>query len=285
MEINGKTQLIILIGNPVEHSMSPKMHNAAFQKVGLNYAYIALRVDNDKVKEAIEGIRSLNIRGANVTVPHKINAMQYLDEIDPVAENIGAINTILNKDGHLYGTNTDGIGAIRSLNEENIKLKNKKIVMIGAGGVARPISYNFAPDAKEFVLFDIVESAVQILTQDLVQKIGGTIKGFKSDSALIAKEIQDADIFINATPIGMHPNINESVIPKNLLREDLVVFDVVYNPLETKLLMDAKDIGAKAISGVMMLVYQGVAAFELWTGQKAPVHLMKKMVLEGLGFS
>ncbi|MFX1298200.1 MAG: shikimate dehydrogenase [Promethearchaeota archaeon] len=285
MEITGKTQLCILIGNPVEHSMSPKMHNAAFQKLGLDYVYLALRVDNDKVKEAIEGIRALNIKGANVTVPHKINAMQYLDEIDPVAENIGAINTIINKDGHLYGTNTDGIGAVRSLIEENVELKDKKIVMIGAGGVARPIAYNFAPNAKEFVLFDIVESAVQNLTTELKKKIGGNVRGYESDSENISKEIQDADIFINATPVGMYPKVNASILPKELLRKDLVVFDVVYNPLETKLLKEAREIGAKAISGVMMLVYQGVAAFELWTGQKAPVDLMKKMVLEGLGLS
>jgi shikimate dehydrogenase len=142
------------------------MHNAAFQKLGLNYIYVALRVDNDKVKDAINGIRAFNIKGANVTVPHKINVMKYLDEIDPVAKNIGAINTILNRDGHLYGTNTDGIGAVRSLSEEGINLKGKKIVMIGAGGVARPISYNFAPDAKELVLFDIVEKTAQNLSQE-----------------------------------------------------------------------------------------------------------------------
>jgi len=265
--------------------MSPKMHNAAFKKLELDYVYVALRVEKDGVKNAIEGIRAFNMKGANITVPHKINSMQYLDELDPVAENIGAINTILNKDGHLYGTNTDGIGAVRSLNEEGVNLKNKKIVMIGAGGVARPISYNFAPKAKEFVLFDIVESTVQNLTQELNKKIGGTIRGYQSDPEKIAKEVQDTEIFINASPVGMHPNVDVSILPRDLLRNDLVVFDVVYNPLETKLLKEAKAVGAKAISGVMMLVYQGVAAFELWTGKKAPVPLMKKMVLEGLGLS
>jgi shikimate dehydrogenase len=283
VEINGNTQLIVLIGNPVEHSMSPKMHNAAFRKLGLNYVYIAVRVDNNKVKEAIEGIRAFNIKGANVTVPHKINVMQFLDEIDPVAQNIGAINTILNKDGYLYGTNTDGIGAVRSFEEEGVALDDKKIVMIGAGGVARPISYNFAPKAKDFVLFDIAESTVQNLVRELNNKIKSHVRGYKSEPTKIAKELQDADIFINATPIGMHPKENECIISKNSLRKDLTVFDVVYNPLETKLIKESKAIGAKAISGVMMLVYQGVAAFELWTGQKAPVPLMKQMVLEGLG--
>jgi shikimate dehydrogenase len=273
----------VLIGNPVEHSMSPKMHNAAFRKLGLNYVYIAVRVDNNKVKEAIEGIRAFNIKGANVTVPHKINVMQFLDEIDPVAENIGAINTILNKDGHLYGTNTDGIGAVRSFKEEGVELEAKKIVMIGAGGVGRPIIYNFAPKAKDLVLFDIAEGVVETLMQEVNRKTKVKIRGFKSDPTTIAKELQDADIFINATPIGMHPKENESIISKNLLRKDLTVFDVVYNPLETKLIKDSKSVGAKAISGVMMLVYQGVAAFELWTDQKAPVPLMKQMVLEGLG--
>ncbi|MHA1266757.1 MAG: shikimate dehydrogenase [Candidatus Helarchaeota archaeon] len=285
MDITGKTQLVILIGNPVEHSMSPKMHNAAFQKLGLDYVYVALRVANDKVKEAIEGIRAFNIKGANVTVPHKIKAMQFLDEIDPTAQKIGAINTILNKDGFLFGTNTDGIGAVRSLKEEGVQLKGKKIVMIGAGGVARPISYNFAPDASEFIIFDINENTALTLCKELQEKIGGTIQGFKSDPTKIAKAVQDAEIFINATPVGMYPKMDESILPINLLRKDLVVFDVVYNPLETKLLKDAKRVGAKAISGVMMLVYQGVAAFELWTGKEAPVSLMKKMVLEGLGLS
>jgi len=285
VDITGKTQLVILIGNPVEHSMSPKMHNAAFQKLGLDYVYVALRVANDKVKEAIEGIRAFNIKGANVTVPHKIKAMQFLDEIDPTAQKIGAINTILNKDGFLFGTNTDGIGAVRSLKEEGVQLKGKKIVMIGAGGVARPISYNFAPDASEFIIFDINENTALTLCKELQEKIGGTIQGFKSDPTKIAKAVQDAEIFINATPVGMYPKMDESILPINLLRKDLVVFDVVYNPLETKLLKDAKRVGAKAISGVMMLVYQGVAAFELWTGKEAPVSLMKKMVLEGLGLS
>ena len=283
MEINGKTQLIVLIGNPVEHSLSPKMQNAAFRKLGLNYVYIAVRVDNNKVKEAVEGIRAFNIKGANVTVPHKINVMPFLDEIDPVAENIGAINTILNKDGHLYGTNTDGIGAVRSFEEEGVEVEDKKIVMIGAGGVARPLIYNFAPKTKDFVLFDIAEGIVQTLAQELNRKIKVNIRGFKSDPAKIAKELQDADIFINATPVGMHPKESMSIIDKHLLRKDLTVFDVVYNPLETKLIKDSKSVGAKAIPGLMMLVYQGVAAFELWTGQKAPVLLMKQMVLEGLG--
>lgn len=283
MEIDGKTQLIVLIGNPVEHSMSPKMHNAAFRKLGLNYVYVAVRVDNDKLKEAIDGIRAFNIKGANVTVPHKITIMQYLDEIDPVAENIGAINTILNKDGYLYGTNTDGIGVVRSLKEEGVNFTGKKIVMIGAGGVARPIAYNLAPETAEFILFDIDESAVQNLAQDLNNKIGGTFRGFESDPQKIAEELQDADIFINATPVGMFPKVTESIIVKDLLRKNLVVFDVVYNPLETKLLKEARAVGSKAISGIMMLVYQGVAAFELWTGQKAPVSLMKQMVLKGLG--
>jgi len=282
MEINGKTQLIVLIGNPVEHSMSPKMHNAAFRQLGLNYIYVAVRVDNDKLKEAIDGIRALNIKGANVTVPHKINIMNYLDEIDPVAKNIGAINTILNQDGHLYGTNTDGIGAVRSLAEAGVTFKAKKLVMIGAGGVARPISYNLAPETKEFILFDIDEGAVQNLAQELNEKIGGNICGYKSDPQKIAEEMQDTDIFINATPVGMSPKVNTSIIPKKLLHKNLTVFDVVYNPLETKLLKEAKAAGAKAISGIMMLVYQGVAAFELWTGQEAPVELMKQMVLEGL---
>ncbi|MHA1131505.1 MAG: shikimate dehydrogenase [Candidatus Helarchaeota archaeon] len=285
MEITGRTQLCILIGNPVEHSMSPKMHNAAFRKLKLDFVYVAVRVDNDRVKQAIEGIRAFNVKGANVTVPHKITAMQYLDEIDPVAKNIGAINTILNQDGLLFGTNTDGIGAVRSLNEENVIVKNKKIVMIGAGGVARPISYNFAPDASEFVIFDIDKNAAHNLSKELHNKIGGAIHGYRSNPEKIAKEVQDADIFINATPIGMYPKIDQSILPNNLLRKDLVVFDVVYNPLETKLLREARSIGAKAISGVVMLVYQGVAAFELWTGKKAPVALMKKMVLEGLGLS
>ncbi len=282
MEISGKTQLIILIGNPVEHSMSPRMHNAAFKKVGLDYVYVALRVETDKIKQAIEGIRAFNIRGANVTVPHKINVMQYLDEIDPVAQNIGAINTIVNKDGFLFGTNTDGIGAARSLKEEGVDCHHKKIVMIGAGGVARPLSYNLALEAEQFVIFDIDEWAVQTLVHELNEKLGGSIQGHKSDPTILAKEIQEADIFINATPIGMYPKTEASIIPKNLLRQDLIVFDVVYNPLETKLLKEAKAVGAKTISGVMMLVYQGVAAFELWTGHKAPVPLMKKMVLDGL---
>lgn len=252
MNIDTKTKICCIIGNPVEHSLSPVIHNAAYKTLGLNFCYQAFCVDD--VKNAISGIRALGIRGASVTVPHKINVMQYLDEIDETAKSIGAVNTIVNNNGKLKGYNTDYIGAMQAL-EEKTKLKDKNVVILGAGGAAHAIAFGLQQKQAQITILNRNYDKTKLLT---------------------------ADILINATPIGMSPNINESLVPKKYLHKNLVVFDIVYSPKETKLLQDAKLMGCTIIYGYKMLLYQAVSQFQLFTGKKAPVNIMEKVLVKHL---
>ncbi|NHI92685.1 MAG: shikimate dehydrogenase [Candidatus Lokiarchaeota archaeon] len=282
INLSGKTKMVILIGNPVEHSMSPKMHTMAFKEIKMDAVYLATKVENDKVKEAIDSIKALNLLGANVTVPHKVAVMNHIDEIDPIARDIGAVNTIINENGKLYATNTDGLGFIRSMKDAGIKLKDIKAVMIGAGGVARAIAFYLLQEIDSLKLTDIKNEVSKELLLKLKERYGDRVEKFDLTIENLEKELKNANLLINCTPVGMHPNVNKTPIPKEFLRKDLVVFDAVYNPLETLLLKNAKAVGAIVISGVKMFVYQGVEAFERWTKKKAPVELMEKIVLDSL---
>jgi len=282
IDLSGKTKITTLIGNPVEHSMSPKMHTMAFKEIGFDAIYIATKVENDKVKEAIESIRALSFLGANVTVPHKVAAMSHVDEIDPIAKDIGAINTIVNKNGKLYATNTDGLGFVRSLKEAGVNLKGMKAVMVGAGGVARAIAFFLLKEIDKLKITDLKEEVLNELTEKLSKRYGDKVEKFAPNDETLKKVLENADLLINCTPIGMHPNVDKTPVPKDFLKKNLVVFDAVYNPLETQLLKDVKAVGGKGISGVKMFIYQGVEAFERWTEKKAPVEVMEKIVIKSL---
>ena len=269
--INGNTKVVGLIGNPVEHSFSPTMHNSAFDKLGLNYRYLAFKVEEKSLKRAIYGAENLNIIGLNVTIPHKINVIKYLDDLDPVASKIGAVNTIDLRT--LKGYNTDGVGAMRAL-EEVTSLKGKNVVVAGAGGASRAICFN------------LVEKNVGSLTilnrnVEKASLLSGEI-GVNYDSINeIASYLEDADILIDTTPIGMDPNINDKPIAtSDMMHEDLVVNDIVYNPLETVLLKEASKVGDKTVSGLKMLLYQGVESFKIFTGVEAPVDVMENELLK-----
>lgn len=270
MKINSKTTLCCVIGNPIEHSLSPAMHNTGYQSLGLNYAYVAFRVEN--VKDAISGIRGLGIRGVSVTIPHKISVMPYLDKIDQIAKDIGAVNTILNDGGRLAGYNTDCEGAIRALKEVT-DLKNKKVIILGAGGASRAIVFGLKKeDAKILILSRNITSAEKLATE----------AGVNFGDLDSLTKIKNSDILINATPVGMHPNTDNSLVPKEYLHKNLVVFDVVYNPKETKLIKDAKKKQCKIAYGYKMLLYQAVTQFELFTKTPAPVKIMEKELLDSL---
>ena len=282
INLSGKTKIAILIGNPVEHSMSPKMHTLAFKEINMDAVYLATKVENDKVQEAINSIRALNLLGANVTVPHKVSVMKYVDEIDPIAKDIGAVNTIVNDNRKLFATNTDGIGFIRSVKEAGVNLKGMKAVMVGAGGVARAIAFYLLQEIDSLKLTDLKDEVSTELVLKLKKRYGDKVNKFDLSNENLEKELKDANFLINCTPVGMHPKDDKSPVPKEFLRKDLVVFDAVYNPLETLLLKNAKALGAIVISGVKMFIYQGVEAFERWTKKQAPVKLMEKIVLETL---
>jgi len=282
MGISGKTKLCCIIGNPVESSLSPVMHNAAFKELNLDFVYVAFTVRKDELKTAIAGARSLQVHGLNVTMPHKTAIMKHLDEIDPTARFIGAINTVLNVDGKLVGYITDGVGATKALKEDSVSLEGKKLLLFGAGGAAKAIAFHAAQEVEELKILNRTSQKANGLAEALHKKFDKKVSGNTLSSETIKKELEDTDILVNATSVGMHPNVNQSLVDSTWLRPDLCVMDIIYNPLETKLAKDAKSIGAKVISGIEMLVYQGAASFEIWTNHTAPVKVMKEAILNKL---
>ena len=274
MNIKGSTNIVGLIGHPVEHSFSPPMHNAAFDALNMDYAYVAIDDDPKNLKSPINGAKSLNVKGFNVTIPHKIEVMQFLDEIDEVAGLIGAVNTIDFK--NMKGYNTDGIGAVKAI-EEVTSIKDKNIVIAGAGGASRAISFYIAKYGAESltILNRNVEKAENLAGDVLGSDLIGDVK---SDSiSKINGYLNDADILIDTTPVGMHPNVDAKPIAfADDMHEDLTVFDAVYNPNETVLIKEAIKAHAKPVYGIKMLLYQGMESFRIWTGRDAPIDAMEE---------
>jgi len=280
--ITGRTKLCAVIGDPIEHSLSPCIQNAAFKHLGLDYVYVAFRVRYEDLEWAMRGVRSLGIYGLNVTMPHKIGVIQHLDRLDLEAKLVGAVNTILNDGGVLVGYNTDGLGALKALQEVEGDLRAKKALMIGAGGASRAISFTLAREVRELSILNRTYERAKALAEDVRRTVGGDVRAYRLSDETLRAEMRNTNIIINATPVGMHPNEDETPIPRELLRPDMTVFDLVYNPIETRLLKDAKAVGTKTIDGLTMLVYQGAASFELWTGVKAPVGVMMDAAKEEL---
>ena len=281
MNIKGSTNIVGLIGHPVEHSFSPPMHNAAFQSLGMDYAYVAFDVNPNDLKSAIEGADALNIKGFNVTIPHKIEVMQHLNELDEVAQLIGAVNTIDFE--NLKGYNTDGIGAVRAI-EEVSTIKGKNVVVAGAGGASRAISFYLAKfKAGSMIILNRNVSKAQELAGDVSDS--GLIGDVKSGSiSEIENYLPDADILVDTTPLGMDPHIDDEPIAEHdMMHEDLVVFDAVYNPNETVLIRQAIMAGAKPVYGIKMLLYQGAESFKIWTGRDAPIDVMQEALNKHLG--
>lgn len=281
--ISGHTGLLALIGSPVGHSGSPAMYNYSFEKLGLDYAYVAFDIKEDEVKEAIDAMRLFKMRGCNVTMPDKVEAAKYMDELSPAAKIIGAVNTIVNDDGKLTGHITDGEGFVNNLKDHGVDVKGAKITVAGGGGAATAIQVQCALDgAKEITIFN-KKDAFFSRTLETAEKIKAAVPGIVvnvydiDDAAKMKEEILDSDIFVNATIVGMKPMDDQSVV-KDLtsFHKDLVVCDAVYNPEETKLLREAKEAGCKCIGGKGMLLWQGVSAFRLYTGQEMPVEEVKE---------
>jgi shikimate dehydrogenase len=280
--VDAKTRVCCIIGDPVEHSLSPAMHNAAYGKLGLNWVYVACRVTD--VPAAVAGIRALGFRGASVTIPHKVAVMECLDELDPVAEWIGSVNTIINDDGKLTCANTDGAGAMKALVDAGVELAGRKVLMLGSGGGARAVAITLAAKAeiKSMVILGVIEEEMKKLSADVNDKTGVPCIWAMMDDDRLKAAIEEADVVIHATPIGMHPKEGESVVPANVWREGLAVMDIVYNPRETKLIQDAEAAGCKIVYGFEMLLNQGVLQFEAWTGEDAPAEVMRKALEDWL---
>ena len=282
--ILGKTRLCGLIGDPVEHTMSPVMHNAAFREIGVDYLYVAFRVEKEALGRAIDGMKALNIRGLNVTIPHKVAVIQFLDELDSLAEKVGAVNTIVNDDGVLKGYNTDGAGFMQALLEKEMEPQGKKVVILGAGGASRAISFFLADRGAHLVILN------RRLGLDWAKELAGKIsqvftmevEALELNRENLAGVLGKTDILVNATSVGMTPDIDETPVTSDLLPPGLIVFDIVYNPIKTRLLREAEAAGAKTISGLDMLVWQGALAFEKWTGVKAPIKLMREEAIKVL---
>lgn len=276
-------QVFGVFGDPIGHSLSPAMHNAVFSALEMDCIYHAFRVRPEKLEKAILGAQAMGFGGLNLTVPLKETALR-LDCIkpDPMAEKIGAINTVVfEKAGDITGYNTDGLGAKKALLEAAVEMGGSKIIVAGAGGAARAIAFQLAADGAEITIMNRTEEKALELAKDIsAASLPGRIKG--TGLSGLKDILREADILINTTTLGMHPNVDTTIATAEELHSDLIVFDIVYNPLETRLIREAKAAGAKTVSGVLMLVYQGAEAFKLWTGIEPPVELMKKTVLEAL---
>ena len=280
--ITGKTRICGIIGDPVEHSMSPVMHNAAFEALGLDYVYLPFHVQGEELKEAINGIRALNIVGLNVTIPHKMAVIPFLDKLDPLAERMGAVNTIANENGALAGYNTDASGFLQALRAQGIEPDGKSIVILGAGGAAKGISFILAGAGASLVILNRTLSRAEELASQIARYYHQKITAMTLNEANLKRAFGRADVLVNTTSVGMVPDVDRTPVPGNLLNSRLAVSDIVYNPLETRLLREAKAAGARTIDGLDMLVWQGALAFEKWTGRKAPFEIMKQAALKAL---
>lgn len=282
MNITGKTKITGVIGHPIEHSMSPPMHNNAYKKQNMDYVYVAFHVLPENIADLISSAKTLDIKGLNVTIPHKTSVIPYLDEIDETAEKIGAVNTIQFKDGKSKGYNTDGIGAIKSI-QEYTTLEDKNILILGAGGASKAIAFTLINEKiKQLTIANRSEENANKLIENIQKQT--KFNNIKYNTLTQANEtVKDADIIINTTPIGMYPNheVKPPISTKNIT-EKHTVMDIIYNPLETVLLKEAKDNGATTINGTSMLINQGLVSFEIFTGQTATYESFEEALLEQL---
>ena len=283
------TQYVGLIGYPLGHSISPPMQQAAFDNLGLDVRYELWETEQDKLSKTVEGIRQSSKLGANVTIPYKEAVIPLLDKLDSLADEIGAVNTIVDRDGKLVGFNTDAGGFLKALRDEaDFDPAGKRVVLLGAGGVARAVGFALAgAGARSISITDIETERISKLTSDIQQRYNGSrlqIKALSHNSGEFAGAIWDCDLLVNCTPIGMKhsDSENRSPVEAALIPQKAVVYDVVYNPVETRLLADARKRGARTLGGLSMLVYQGALAFELWTGKEPPVDIMMSKARESL---
>ncbi len=282
--ITGHTELIGLIATPIRHSSSPKMHNAAFAKLGLDYAYLAFEVGNEQLEDTIKGFRAMNVRGCNVSMPNKTVVHKYLDKLSPAAELCGAVNTIVNDNGVLTGHITDGVGFMTSVSDAGFDPIGKKVTIVGCGGAGTAIQIQAALDGvAELAIFNIQDACFERAKQtvkDINEKTNCKATLYDlADTEELRKQMSDSYMFINATGVGMKPLEGQTYIKDaSMLRPELIVCDVVYSPAKTALLELAESVGCKTLNGLGMMLFQGAAAFKLWTGQEMPIDHIKEIL-------
>jgi shikimate dehydrogenase len=278
--INAKTQVCAVFGHPVGHSLSPEMHNAAFAALDLPFVYVAHDVQPGNVGKALAGIRVMGYRGLSVTIPHKVEALAGVDEVDETARVIGCINTVVNEAGRLYGYNSDGLGALGALRDAHADPQGRRVLVLGSGGAARAITVTLAREAPpaRLAILGVVPQELERLLDDVRRQDGGVVEGRALTEESLREELVDADLLLHCSPVGMHPAVDQSLVPPALLREELVVFDAVYNPRRTKLLQDAQAAGSQIVPGLEMFLGQAYVQFELWTGHPAPREVMRQVV-------
>ncbi|OHB75120.1 MAG: shikimate dehydrogenase [Planctomycetes bacterium RBG_16_64_10] len=284
MTISASSGLCAVIGDPVRHSLSPQIHNAAFQARGLDLVYVALPVKKGDARRALDGVRALGIRGLSVTIPHKVDVVPWLDEVDEVGANIGSINTVVNRAGRLLGYSTDGPGALRALEANRVDPRGRDLLILGTGGAARAIAFTLATldPPPRLEILGVVPAEMDQLGADLRAKTSISVTTRLLADAILPDALARAEVIVQATPVGMTPQVDASLIPAHLIRPDHVVFDVVYTPLQTKLLKEARAAGARTVPGLGMFVHQAAIQFELWTGQPAPLSVMTATVRQAL---
>lgn len=280
--ITGHTRLTALLGSPVAHSISPLMHNEAFQLLDLDYTYLCFEVNEETLPAAVDGLKACGIRGFNLTMPNKNKIVELLDELSPAARLIGAVNTVVNDDGHLTGYNTDGVGYMQAVKDAGYDITGKTITIMGGGGAATAICAQAALDGVEKIhIFARETSRFWDRTQKLAENINSTLPckavlHENRDTAALAQAISESALLLNATSVGMAPNTEGTIIEDtSLYHPDLIVSDVIYNPRETRFLKEAREAGCRTFNGMYMLLYQGAEAFRLWTGKEMPVKEIK----------
>lgn len=272
MNITAKTKIAMVIGDPIEHSLSPKMHNAGLENLALDstHVYVGCRVNIADLENFVKGVKAMKIHFVSCTIPHKIEIIKYLDEIDDVAKKIGAVNTVINNDGILKGSNTDWLGVLLPL-EKKVALQNKTVALLGAGGAARAAAYAVTSKGATLKIYNRTLENAKVLAEAF---------GGEAYSLELLQDVRNADIIINTTAIGMQPNIHETPLPKEFINNNQIVFDAVYTPYETTFLREAKEQGASIIHGTEMFLQQGITQFKLYTGKEAPEEVMRNILLD-----
>ena len=281
--IDTETRLCAVIGNPVAHSLSPQMHNAAFEARGLNYVYLAFHVED--VGRCLDGMRALpSFCGMSVTIPHKLAVMEHLDEILPMARHVGSVNTIVNDNGRLVGSTTDGLGALRAFENAGVELKGKRVLFVGTGGATRSVAFAMAEPGHATLITILGRTPERVtgLVNDLRIRSNAVVNGGDLSRDLVAG-MHEHDVIIQGTPIGMFPEtVGQTVVGRDLFRPEQVAFDMVYRPMKTRFLCDATEAGCQVVYGAEMLLHQATLQFEAWTGIDAPVDVMREALQNAL---